>query len=146
MRNIKQNLFWAFIYNIIGIPVAAGLLFIPFSIKLSPMLGAFSMSMSSVFVVTNALRLRLFRKKSADNITNSEGGDTYMEKTLTVEGMMCSHCAMHVEKALALVPGVQEVTVSLENKSVLVKADKNIADEEFKAAIEGAGYEMTKIN
>ena len=126
IRNIKQNLFWAFIYNIIGIPISAGLFFIPFALKLNPMIGAFAMSFSSVFVVTNALRLRWFRPRHTAQEQNNSAptmaarigkeGDSYMEKTLSIEGMMCDHCVMHVQKALAAIPGVQEVIVSLENK------------------------------
>lgn len=157
IRNIKQNLFWAFIYNIIGIPVAAGLFYIPFALKLNPMIGAFAMSFSSVFVVSNALRLRWFK---AQHITFVEGeippmletptqknskGVFQMEKVLNIEGMVCGNCVKHVQKALAEISGVQDVVVHLESKSAQVQLIQPVADDVFKAAIEDAGYELTGI-
>ena len=147
IRNIKQNLFWAFIYNIIGIPIAAGVFFIPFALKLNPMIGAFAMSFSSVFVVTNALRLRWFKPNSIKHtkIQVKMEGELDMEKVLKIEGMMCGHCVMHVQKALASVPGVEEVAVSLDDKSARVKLNQNVSDDTFKKAVQDAGYELKGI-
>lgn len=157
IRNIKQNLFWAFIYNIIGIPVAAGLFYIPFALKLNPMIGAFAMSFSSVFVVSNALRLRWFK---AQHITFVEGeipsmletptqknskGAFQMEKTLKIEGMVCGNCVKHVHKALTEISGVQDVVVHLESKSAQVQLSQPVTDEIFKTVIMDAGYELVGI-
>jgi len=150
IRNVKQNLFWAFIYNIIGIPVAAGVFFIPFALKLNPMIGAFAMSFSSVFVVTNALRLRWFKPKNKKHAEakplalNDKRGNN-MEKRLKIEGMMCNHCVMCVQKALVAIPGVEEVDVSLEDKSAHVKLNQNVSDDAFKTVVQDAGYELTGI-
>ena len=149
IRNIKQNLFWAFIYNIIGIPVAAGLFFLPFALKLNPMIGAFAMSFSSVFVVTNALRLRWFQpkyRKTMNTATSARSkGNLTMEKTLKIEGMMCSHCVMHVQKTLAAIPGISEVTVRLEEKTAKVTLNQAVSDDTFRTAIADAGYQLIEI-
>ncbi|HBA98042.1 MAG TPA: heavy metal translocating P-type ATPase [Lachnospiraceae bacterium] len=156
IRNIKENLFWAFFYNIIGIPVAAGILYLPFGIKLSPMLGAAAMSLSSVCVVSNALRLKrlklfkennIFKESSAflkntGNITRKE--DIVMTKKIIIEGMMCEHCTGRVEKALRAVAGVTDVVMDLEGKSATVTAD-NAGDDVLKMAVTDAGYEVVSI-
>lgn len=133
LRNIKLNLFWAFFYNILGIPIAAGVLFIPFGIKLNPMIGAAAMSLSSVCVVTNALRLCNFGK-------TKNKGDKKMTKTFKVEGMMCVHCKAHVEKALAAIEGVESAVADLEAKTATVTLTADVADEVLKKAIADAGY------
>ena len=217
IRNIRMNLFWAFFYNILGIPVAAGLLYPAFNLRLSPMIGSAAMSLSSVCVVTNALRLRFFKGKTADitasdqpeaisppesqqpssfekqtltaaqenpirweestaqeysvsqkrNATQEDSvtggkpsgqdtikqekerngqeklsgkGESEMEKVITVEGMMCAHCQMHVQKALAAVEGVQEANVDLEAKKATVKLSADVADDTLMKAVEDAGY------
>ena len=188
IRNIRMNLFWAFFYNVCGIPVAAGLLYPMFNIRLSPMIGAAAMSLSSVCVVTNALRLRFFKGKTVSsdsaeeqkkNETADSGtaqlrtaersaaddnrepdkeaikvvkeerngekmpsgkGEKEMEKIIEVEGMMCAHCQMHVQKALAAVEGVSEAVVDLEAKKAVVKLSQEVSDETLMKAVEDAGY------
>ena len=150
MRNIKENLFWAFFYNIICIPVAAGALYTTFGIKLSPVMGAAAMSMSSVCVCLNALRLRFFKpeallkisEKPAESVSEDFKEEKTMEKTLKIEGMMCMHCQKHVTEALSKMDGVTEVNVDLEAKTAVVKAGRDIPQAEFKAVIEEAGYEL----
>lgn len=142
LRNIYENLFWAFIYNAIGIPLAAGL-FIPFGITLEPMFGAAAMSLSSFCVVTNALRLNLF--KAYDRGRNTEIKDEEnrkMEKTLKVEGMMCAHCEAHVKKALEALDGVEVAVPSHEKNTVVVTLRGDVSDEALKKAIEAEGYKV----
>ncbi len=172
IRNIKQNLFWAFFYNAIGIPVAAGVLYPVFHILLNPMIGAAAMSFSSVSVVSNALRLRFFTPKwkqesgtanlqttgnggmmeqstavaeIADRIAQNDEskGETTMKKTIKIEGMMCQHCVKAATKALEGVAGVTAVTVSLEDKQAVVEG--SATDEALTAAIVDAGYEVKGI-
>ena len=154
VRNIKGNLFWAFFYNILGIPVAAGVLYPIFKITLTPMIGAAAMSASSVCVVSNALRLRRFKykTKTKTNITeqqieNKENKkeDKIMKKTVMIEGMMCQHCRAHAEKALAAVEGVSEVTVSLEEKKAEVTLSHEVSDEVLIKAVVDAGYEASVL-
>lgn len=161
LRNIRQNLFWAFFYNSIGIPVAAGVLYPAFQITLNPMIAAAAMSLSSVCVVSNALRLRgwkgsrpdsrVFLDKSAALTDNTDVNtaapaaqqeEATMKKTLTIEGMMCAHCVAHVEKALNALPGVT-ASVDLDSKTAVVTGDAG--DEALKKAVADAGYQVTDI-
>ena len=139
IKNIKENLFWAFFYNSIGIPVAAGVFFIPFSLTLSPMIAALAMSFSSVFVVSNALRLRFFKMPKSEKIREKEVSN--MTKKLTVDGMMCMHCVAHVKEALEKIDGVENVEVSLEEKTATVTLSKDVAYEVLINAVKEAGYE-----
>lgn len=153
IRNIKQNLFWAFFYNSIGIPLAAGVFYPLLGWKLNPMFGAAAMSFSSVCVVSNALRLKLFRPKFKRNVdTKLPAGPeiktqevmNMMEKTIAIEGMMCGHCTARVEKALNELEGVT-ATVDLEKKCADVTLSKEVSDEALTKAITDAGYEVTGI-
>ena len=146
IRNIRENLFWAFFYNCLGIPVAAGALYPAFRILLNPMIGAAAMSFSSVFVVSNALRLRFFKPKeiASKPINNVEHTtikeETTMKTVIHVEGMMCGHCKMHVENACKGVAGVTDAVVDLAAKNVTVTGDADLAA--LKAAITEAGYQV----
>ena len=151
LRNIHENLFWAFIYNVMGIPLAAGV-FIPASgLSLNPMFAAAAMSLSSFFVVTNALRLNLFnirgtkktKEKNNENKTKEERKD--MEKTLKIEGMMCSHCEATVKKALEGVDGVKEANVSHTDGTAVVKLGREVPDEVLKKAVEDKDYKVVSI-
>lgn len=147
LRNIHENLFWAFIYNTIGIPLAAGV-FIPiFGWTLNPMFGAAAMSLSSFCVVTNALRLNFFNlyKQSKQKIKPYKGvqEEFIMKKTLKVEGMMCGHCEAHVKSALEALDGVTEANVSHESGTAVVTLSKEVADDTLKAAVEAEGYKVS---
>ena len=164
LRNIHENLFWAFIYNIIGIPLAAGV-FIPLGLTLNPMFGAAAMSLSSFCVVSNALRLNLFDLHSAKRdhppkhvpalpavlVQPAAGEDTtykekiVMKKTLTVEGMMCPHCEARVKKALEALPQVDEAVVSHEAGTAIVTLNAEVDDEVLKKAVEAQDYPVTSI-
>ncbi len=139
VRNIRQNLFWAFFYNCLGIPIAAGVL-VPIGIHLSPMLGAAAMSLSSVFVVSNALRLRRFRPEKQEEKKEIIQEATDMKTVILVEGMMCPHCKAAVEKACKAVPGTQDAVVDLQAKNVTVTGTADVAA--LKKAITDAGYEV----
>ncbi len=144
IRNIKENLFWAFFYNSIGIPLAAGVLYPVFGIKLNPMFGAAAMSLSSICVVSNALRLKGVKLTIKANQEREE--ETKMkEMTIGIEGMMCAHCTGRVEKALSEIAGVTEVTVSLEGKNAVVKAEDSVTADVLKQTVLDAGYEVTGI-
>ena len=152
IRNIKENLFWAFFYNILGIPVAAGLLFVPFGLRLSPMLGSAAMSMSSVFVVSNALRLRFFKPdKNPSEIETPnmctemcqlDKEENTMQTVIKVEGMMCNHCKARVEKVCKEVPGTQDAVVDLAAKTVTVTGNADPAA--LKKAISDADYTVVE--
>lgn len=164
IRNIRMNLFWAFFYNSVGIPLAAGVFYSLLNWKLNPMFAAAAMSLSSVCVVTNALRLKLFKPdfktETASAETNTtfiassssapdaiqKGVDFKMKKAIIVEGMMCQHCQMAVEKALLKVAGVSEAKVDLEKKTATVSLSKTIDDKVLMDTITEAGYEPKSIS
>ncbi len=158
LKIIHQNLFWAFFYNCIGIPIAAGVLIPAFSIRLDPMFGAAAMSLSSFCVVTNALRLSFFNPRKSTNeakhrkiavpdfiTAKNKEEEKYMTKTVYIDGMMCNHCKAHVEEALSALPGVTAVSVSLEEKKAVVTADAALEDSVLRETVEKAGYTPTNI-
>lgn len=157
IRNIKENLFWAFFYNIILIPVAAGVLYPIYGIVLNPMMGAAAMSLSSFCVVMNSLRLRFFKKDTNinENLTKTEDvniiynnfetkkeSEQMNKYELNIQGMMCEHCVKHVEKALLSMDGVNSVDVNLDNAKATVESHAEISMDEFKEVIKEAGYEL----
>jgi Cu+-exporting ATPase len=168
IKNIKQNLFWAFIYNIIGIPLAAGVFYVILNWKLNPMFAAGAMSLSSVSVVSNALRLKFFKpvritevsgevtkeikSQNVESVINNDitnksknNGGNKMNKVLTVEGMSCGHCKAAVEKALKNVDGVDNAVVDLGSKTAEVTLSKEVSAEDLTNAVTEAGYEVTEV-
>ena len=158
LRNIHENLFWAFFYNVIGIPLAAGIWIPVFGWKLNPMFGAAAMSLSSFCVVSNALRLNLFKIRDASRdkkIKRKEKGTAEiskikeekkeMEKTLKIKGMMCGHCEASVKKALEALPEVDEALVSHQEGTAVVKLNAEVADDVLKKTVEDKDYEVTSI-
>ena len=147
VKNIRISLFWAFIYNIIGIPVAAGVLYPFFNLLLSPMIAAAAMSLSSVCVVSNALRIRLFRDNMEEQPKEKElfAGGKNMKKIMVIDGMMCTHCRKRVHDVLSALDGVVEVDVNLENKTAVVVCSKEIDDKILTDAVTNAGYEVQSV-
>lgn len=158
LRNIHENLFWAFIYNVIGIPLAAGVWFPLFALKLNPMFGAAAMSLSSFCVVSNALRLNLFKmydgrrdkkikNKTAEAVsdTNKKEDENNMEKVMEIKGMMCGHCEARVKKVLEAIDGVDEAVVSHEKGTAIVKLSAQVDDKVLKKAVEDQDYKVVGI-
>lgn len=144
IKNIKENLFWAFFYNVIGIPLAAGVLYPAYGLTLSPMFGAAAMSLSSVFVVTNALRLKLFkgdRDKEPAHKDKEIQEDNSMKYELKIEGMMCEHCQKHMTDALNAMDGVT-ATVDFEAGTANVTSLKPVTEGEFVKVVDEAGYQL----
>ena len=157
LRNIHENLFWAFFYNVIGIPLAAGVWYPVFGWKLNPMFGAAAMSLSSFCVVTNALRLNLFSVHGKANkkavpaakpteMKISESEETKMTKTMHIEGMMCGHCEATVKKALEALPEVTSAEVSHEAGTAVVTSSTEVADDVLKKTVEEKDYKVTAID
>lgn len=155
LKNIKENLFWAFIYNIIGIPVAAGALYYATGLLLNPMIGAAAMSLSSFCVVSNALRLNLFKADGKmveeaveENILEEKGEEPNMitEKIMKIEGMMCGHCEARVKKILEELPQVEEAIVSHEEGQAVVRLKADISDEELTKVVEAQDYKVVSVS
>ena len=150
LRNIHENLFWAFFYNVIGIPLAAGIWYPLFGLKLNPMFGAAAMSLSSFCVVTNALRLNLFRLHDAGKDksirNNKHKEEKNMEKTLHIEGMMCAHCEAHVRKALEAIDGVSAATASHEKGTAVVTLSHPVENDVLRQAVEAQDYKVLSID
>ncbi|MGN0650951.1 MAG: heavy metal translocating P-type ATPase [Oscillospiraceae bacterium] len=161
IRNIRQNLFWAFFYNTVGIPLAAGVFYPAFGILLNPMIGAAAMSLSSVCVCLNALRLRFFKVKGTQTAVSSgessrkntvnaviiqQKETQAMTKTMVINGMMCNNCKKHVEKALGAIDGVSAVEVNLEEKTAVVTLSAEVSDDIMKNAVTEEGYEVVSIS
>ena len=157
LKNIHENLFWAFIYNIIGIPLAAGVL-VPLGLTLNPMFGAAAMSLSSFCVVTNALRLNLFRPEKSVRTPAAPAADIHeinesakgtvnqmTKMTLEIKGMMCPHCEAHMRKALEGMEGVTVLSVSHEAANAVIETAAPVAEEDFRKVVADAGYELTGI-
>ncbi len=155
LRNIKENLFWAFFYNCVGIPLAAGVFYNWLGWQLSPMFAAAAMSFSSVFVVSNALRIRSFKAEKMEThsaapaelrvIADENKEEKTMEKKMLVEGMSCNHCKMSVEKAIKAVPGVTDCVVDLAAKTATITLNANVADEKLMEAVRGADFKPVKM-
>jgi len=156
IRNIKQNLFWAFFYNSLGIPLAAGVLYTTLGLKLNPMFAAAAMSFSSVSVVTNALRLKGFKPiyeiskiegkyKKSSNKTNENKELDIMKKELIIEGMSCNHCKMRVEKELNALDQVESAEVVLEEKKAVVEFKEEVSKDVLEKVIDEAGYKLVEV-
>lgn len=147
LRNIKENLFWAFIYNVIGIPLAAGVWYYLLGIKLTPMFGAVAMSLSSITVVLNALRLNRLKisKRYQSQNNNIQSEENEMKKTMYIEGMMCPHCEARVKKALEALEGVKEAVPNHKKGTAIVRLETEVSDSVLKAAVEAQDYKVTEI-
>ena len=144
LHNIKENLFWAFFYNLIGIPIAAGALIPIFGLELSPMFGAAAMSLSSFCVVSNALRLNFFKAEKRATLPSGENVADSVEKIIKIRGMMCHHCEASVKKCLEAFDEVSEAVVSHVEGTARVKLNSDIEDKKLKKAIEAEGYKVIK--